>query len=269
MKKLEDAEKVLKNDEFKDIEIDLSSDLTIKEFKEGLAGLSAGEDKEMTINYPSDYSDERFAGKTLKYHCHVLSVGEKILPDISDAFAKQMGKFETMLELRLRIREDIKSQKEIDHLKWKKGEITHLILDKNPLIIPEGMIQNYLDNLIEDFRKNYKDFDEKTVREQYRPTAVNAVKWHLLSNRLAELEKIEVLPADTENWINGFAERYKMDTEKAREVLSKSGRTQEIRDSILEDKIFDFLLSKVTYLPADKLERADKKDAPQEEKQEL
>ena len=269
MKKLEDPENVLKKDEFNDIEIDLSSGLTVKEFREGLAGAVAGDEREITINYPADYSDDRFAGKMLKYSCHVLSVNERILPEISDFFAKQMGKFETMLELRLRIREDIKIQKEANRLKWKKGDITHQILDKNPLIVPEGMIQNYMENLIEDFKKSYKDFDEKAIREQYRPTAVNAIKWHLLSNRLAELEKIEVLPTDTENWIKGFAEKYQMDIEKAREVLSKSGRTQEIRDSILEDKIFDFLLGKVIYLPADKLKNTDNKDTLQEEKQEL
>jgi len=269
MKKLEDPGNVLQKDEFNDVEIDLSSELTMKDFRDGLTGATAGDDREITINYPSDYSDERFAGKMLKYYCHILSVSERVLPEISDSFAKQMGKFETMLELRLRIREDIKAQKESDQLKWKKHEITHQIVDKNPLLVPEGMIQNYLDNLMEDFKKNYKDFDEKVVREQYRPSAVNAIKWYLLSNRLAELEKIEVLPIDTENWIKAFALKYQMDDEKAKEVLSKSGRAQEIRDSILEDKIFDFLLGKVTFVPADKWKHEENAITPQDEAKEL
>lgn len=254
--KLEDPSNILKGNEFKGNEIDLSSSLTVKEFRDSMVGLNAGEEKEVTVNYPPDYSDERFSGKTLKYRCLVKEVREKILPEPNDSFAKTVGGVETILELRLKIREDLKKQKETEQEKWKKNELTRQMIDLNPFDVPEAMVQNYLDGMVEDFSKNYKNFDEKQVREQYRPVAVNSIKWHLLSSRLAELEKIEVLPIDTENWIKRFADNYQMDVARAKEVLSNSGRIQEIRDSILEEKILEFLLSKVSFVSLDTFKAA-------------
>ncbi len=260
--KLDDPDKILKGDQFSDNEVDLSSSMTVKEFREGLAGLKAGDEKEVTVNYPPDYSDEHFAGKTLKYLCKIKGVKERVLPEENDALAKLVGGAETLLELRLKIREDLKKQRENDQDKWKRNEVVQQILEKNPVPIPEAMAQNYLDSVIEDYKKNYEKFDEKVIRERYHPVAVKALRWNFLSNRLAELEKIEVLPLDTENWIKRFADNYQMDIEKAKEVLGKSGRVKEIRDSILEDKIFDFLFSKVAYLPPEQWKR--EKEHPDE-----
>jgi trigger factor len=245
--KLEDPDNILKGDEFKGNEIDLASPMTVKEFRETLVGIKAGEERELTVNYPTDYSDDRFAGKSLKYICRVSEVKERILPEMTDAFAKQTGGVETVLELRLKIREDLKKQKESDYDKAKRNDLMRQILEKNMFLIPESMITDYLDAVVKDHKKNYENVEEKQVREQYRPMAVNWIRWQLLINRLAEMEKIEVSPIDTENWIKRFAENYRMEIDKAKEVLSKSGRIQEIRDSILEDKIFDFLFQKVTY----------------------
>lgn len=247
--KLEDLSNILQGNEFKANEIDLSSPMTVKEFRETLVGIKAGEERELTVNYPADYSDDRFAGKSLKYLCRVTEVKERILPEMTDSFAKQIGGVETLLELRLKIRDDLKKQKEADYDKAKRNDLMRQMLEKNLFDIPEAMISDYLDAVVKDHKKNYENYDEKQVREQYRPMAVNWIRWQLLINRLAELEKIEVSPIDTENWIKRFSENYRMETDKAKEVLSKSGRIQEIRDSILEDKIFDFLFQKVTIRP--------------------
>ena len=67
--------------------------------------------------------------------------------------------------------------------------------------------------------------------------------------RLAELENIEVMPSDTEAWIKEFADRYQMEPDKAKEVLSKAGKFDEIRDSILEEKVVDFLSWAVKRVP--------------------
>ena len=250
--KLEDPDNILKGTEFKGNEIDLSSPLTVREFRELLPGMKPGEEKEITVNYPADYSDERFVGKTLKYICRVNEIKEVILPEITDAFAKQIGGVETMLELRLKMREDLKKQKEADQNRWKRNEIVRQIVDKNEMTIPKAMIDDYLERVVKDREENYRKFDEAKIREEYRPTAIRFITWNLLFHRLAELENIEVLSIDTENWIKRFAENYRMEIDKAREVLAKSNRIPEIRESLLEDKVFDFFLSKVTYLPAEK-----------------
>jgi FKBP-type peptidyl-prolyl cis-trans isomerase (trigger factor) len=78
------------------------------------------------------------------------------------------------------------------------------------------------------------------------------MRWDLLWRKLAEQEKIEVLPDDTENWIKGFATYHDVSVDQAKESLRKAGKLRELRDSILEEKAINFLLTKATIVPAAK-----------------
>nr|MBN2278715.1 trigger factor [candidate division Zixibacteria bacterium] len=251
LKAQEDSDNVLEGKEFKDIELDLSSGMTVGEFKEALVGIKAGEEKDVTVDYPEDFSNKNLAGKKLVYHCVIKQVKEKILPQANDAFAKAQGGVETMLEMRLKIREDLNKQKELDHRSWEKQELMRQINLKNQIPIPEAMIDHYLDSIIEDMKQKEQEFDEVLIRQQYRPNAIEYLRWNLIMNRLAELEKIEVLPSDTENWIKGFAAGYQMEIDQAKKLLARTGRIEEIRDTIKEDKVCDFLLSKASHVVMD------------------
>ena len=249
LEKTADDDNVLEGNSFQDVEIDLSSNMTVAEFKDNLTGVKTGDEKEISVSYPDDYNNKTLAGKSIKYLCKVKEVKERILPEVNDAFASRLDeKIGTVLELRMKIREDLNTQKKMDRDKWRSNEVQRQFLDKNPIDVPEGMVQHYLDNMMEEFKKQNQEIDD-SAREQYRPVAVNSIRWTLLTNKLTTDEKIEVLPEDTEKWIKRFADNYNMDMEKAKEVLSKSGRIQEIRNSIMDDKIMDFLLSKVSYIP--------------------
>jgi trigger factor len=247
--KLDDPDNALKETEFKDYEIELSGSYTVDEFKTALTDAKAGDVKEITVVYPFDYSVDFLKGKTIKYQCTVKEVKERVLPPENDEFAKTQGNVGTMLELRLKIREDLKKQKEMDRLKWRKDEIRRQLLEKNNVSVPEGMRENFIDSIIEEYKEKDRSFDEKEVREQYRPFAEDGIRWNLLFDFITETENIEVLPSDTENWIKEFAEGHKMEISQAKEILSKSGKTREIRNSLLEDKVFDFLISKAKHVP--------------------
>lgn len=246
--KIDDPENVLETEKVEGIEIDLSSPVTLKEFKEALKGIKAGEEREIRIEYPEDFSNERLAGKNLTYLCKTKEVKEKVLPPENDDFARAQAKVETMLELRLKIRENLKLQKEHDQKRWERQQIIHQIVTKNQIPIPEAMVTDYIDAVVEDMKKKEEPFDEEKAREHYRPIAVDNIRWNLLLSRLAETEKIEVLPSDTENWIRAFAEGNNLEYEKAKEMLSGAGKIREIRDSILEDKVLGFLFPKVEYV---------------------
>ncbi len=249
IEKTADEEKVLDAEKFDDVDIDLSSDLTVVEFKEHLPGLKVGEEKEVEVKYPDDYNNKVLAGKAIKYLCKVKEVKERILPELTDAFASTVDeKIATMLELKLKVREDLGKQKNADQEKWQSNEVQRQFLDKNQFDVPNGMVENYLDSMMEEFKKQKQEVDENS-REQYRPMAVNGIRWSLLTNKIMTDEKIEVLPEDTEKWIKRFADNYNMDIAKAKEVLSGTGRIQELRNSILDEKLIEFLLSKVNYIP--------------------
>jgi trigger factor len=244
LKKLSDPKQVLNQDLFADSEVDLANAMTVKEFRESIPGMKIGDEKEIEVSYSADFSDERFAGATIKYLCTVKSVKERILPEVDDSFARQTGQAETALELKLRIRDSLKHQKEDTQAKVQKKEIVRQIGEQNPIPIPEGMIQEYLDWVIEDFKKNYAGIDEAQVRQNYRQVGIDSMRWDMLFHKLAEQEGLEISPADTENWISAFATRNSMTPEQANEALRQSGKINNLRESLLEEKVLDFLLGR-------------------------
>jgi trigger factor len=249
MEKIDDPDNSLKEKEFLDYEVDLTDNYTVSEFRDGLSGTKAGENKEITVEYPPDYSVDFLKGKKIKFLCKIKEVKERILPPADDAFAKSQGNVATLLELRLKIREDLTKQKEMDRLQWRKDEIRRQLLEKNKISVPEAMRENFIDTIIEEYKQKNRTFDEKEVREQYRPMAEDGIRWNFLHERITGTENIEVLPSDTENWIKEFAERGNLEIEKAKEMLSKSGKIAEIRNQILDDKVFGFLISKAELVP--------------------
>ncbi len=252
LKKLHDPSLVLTGDSFADQEIDLANPVTVREFREQLTGAKSGDETEIEVNYPKDYPDATFAGATVKYLCQVKQVKERILPEFNDAFAKQTGQAETALELRMQIRDELKARLVQDQNRAKRSQIIGQIGSKNEIPIPEGLVNEYLNNIVEDFKKRYEDTDEEEVRRSYHDVGIGTIRWNILFNHLAAQENIEVLPSDIEERIKRFADNYKMSMEQAKEALNQSGSIADIRDSILEEKVLDFLVDKAKVITQEK-----------------
>lgn len=255
LKKIADPKLVLQTDSFPNSEVDLSNPITIKEFREQIPGMKIGDEKNIEVIYPEDYSDRVFAGASITYQATLKSVKEVILPELDDSFAKQTGIGETLLEMRLKIREDLKRQREDAFKRNQRHELIHQMTDINPIPIPEGMVAEYLESVVEDFKKQYPKAtaeDEEQIKQNYRHVGIEAMRWDLIWHQLATQETIEVLAADTEKWIDEFAQRNQITKEQATEALNKSGKVSNLRDSLLEEKVLDFLMSKAQVVAPDK-----------------
>lgn len=244
LEKRDDPKGIMEQDKFEGVEIDLAKEQTVKEFREELPGLKVGDAKEITVSYADDYPDERFKGASISYNATVKEVKEKILPEFDDSLAKRTGQAETALELKMKIRKELEQEREDVQKNRLRGETIAQLCEKNPIPIPEGLVSEYLDSMYEDYKQKFQEVKEEEFRKEYRENAVNSLRWNLLYHRLAEQEKIEVSSADTENWINSFAQANNITPEQAKEGLAKAGRSSSIRESILEQKVLDFLLEK-------------------------
>ena len=226
-------------------EIDLDSPNTIKEFREALTGAKRDDSREIVLSYPEDHADAKFAGKSVTFKTTVKEVKERVLPELTDAFAKQTGMGETVPELKIKLREQMMQEQEAELARKRKKTIVDQMVEKNSFDVPDAMVETYLTNVIEDQKQQNEKVDEKAIREQYRSMGVDTVRWYLIYHRLAAQEKIEVSAEDTEKWIKRFADNYRMDVGKAKEILAKTGRASEIKDGLLEEKVLEFLQSKV------------------------
>jgi trigger factor len=226
MEKTADPKLVMTETSFPNSTVDLANPVTVKEFKEALPGMNIGDEKDVTVKYEDDYPDKKFAGAELTYRVKVTKVEESILPEFNDAFAKSTGQAETALELRLKIRKEIKNRKENDFNRSRKAQIVAQVCKQNPTPVQ--------------------------IRKGYQPLAEENIRWNLLFHRLAEQEKIEVSAEDTEKMIKRFAEAYKITPEQAQKTLREAGRVESFRESILEEKTLDYLLSQAKRIPEKK-----------------
>ena len=247
--KVADPGLVLEAAEFPDSQIDLADPVTVRQFREAIPGMKAGEEKDIEVTYDKDYSDQRLAGATITYRCRIKAVKERLLPELSDAFAKTTGLGETLLELRLKLRQDIERHKQEELRRIQRRAVMGRLCERNPVPIPEGMLEEYLESVVKDVRERDPEVDIEEVRRRYRPVGEAAMRWNILWHALAEQEKVEVLPSDTEKWIETFARRYNMTAEQAREMLNQSGKLRDLRESMLEEKVIDLLLEKARPVP--------------------
>ena len=98
--------------------------------------------------------------------------------------------------------------------------------------------------MIEDFKKKGESFDETEVRTRYRPLGENSIRWSYLYYEISKAENIKVEAEDRKKWVENFAKMYNMTPEAARQALGKSQRIQDIDDSILEEKVLQFIIDK-------------------------
>ncbi|HBC47694.1 MAG TPA: hypothetical protein DCZ43_11660, partial [candidate division Zixibacteria bacterium] len=152
-------------------------------------------------------------------------------------------KSKTVAELRLKAKEGLERQAHEDAAKVLRNEVIKRVIDVNTFDVPVSLLEDYLHNVIDDFKKKNEKVDEQAIRSQYRGLGENLIRWNYLYNEIAKAEKLKVEAEDRKVWVENFAKAYNITEEAAREYLGKSKKIQDIDDSILENKVLDFIIN--------------------------
>lgn len=231
----------LKEEKLENVEIELGSETVLKEFKEGLRGMGIGEMKEIQVKYPENYIDKQLAGDEIRYLAVIKEVKEKDLPELNDEFAKNIAHLKNLEELRKTAKEELIRKANDDATNTLRGDIIKKLTEKNRFEIPESMIESYLKSVTEDFKKRYKDVDELQLRQNYRSIGENTIRWQFIYNEIAKMEGIKANEEDRAEWVRRYAKAYNMPEETVRQTLGQARKFDEIDDTILENKVLDFI----------------------------
>jgi trigger factor len=135
--------------------VSLASESLLDEFRTGLVGMKAGDEKEIRVVYPADFGDPELAGKSRTFQVRMGEVKQKLLPEVDDAFAKRVDPSSAgLLELRLRIRKELEAEEESRHRREVDDKIVDAIIAENPFEVPQVMVENYLESLVEEDRRH-------------------------------------------------------------------------------------------------------------------
>jgi trigger factor len=167
-----------------------------------------------------------------------------VLPELNDEFATKVSKSQNLAELREKMRESLERQAQDDATRQMRNEIIKRVIDASPFDVPISMLDNYLDGIVEDYKKRGAVVEEQAIRSEYRSHGENLIRWNYLYYEIAKKEGIKVDPEDRKKWVANFARTYNMTEEEARERLGHARKLEDIDDSILESKVLQFIIDK-------------------------
>jgi len=234
-----------------DVLIEIGGKNTVPEFTENLTGASAGDERTFDVSYPEDISDKRLAGKTFIYTVKVNGIKRKALPELNDEFAKELGEFSSLEQVRKQIRENIEAEKRHHTEHAAKDKLVAELVKRNDFEVPESLVDRQIDLRLERGLRalaaqgmkmeDLKKMDLPRLRAGQRDQAVHDVKSSLLLERVADLEKIVVSDEEVSRELEALAKQSKQTSEAVRARLTQDGGLDRIRMRIRSEKTLDFL----------------------------
>lgn len=225
-----------------------------------LAGLSVGDKKDITVQFPADFAAvPALAGKTAVYSIDVQEIRERILPAVDEAFLKAQ-KAESIDALKSTIRDNLKAQKEMQNRSGQRRQVVDALLAKVDFPLPEALVESETQNVLRQFvtenirrgvPREQLEKDQNEVYESSKKAAAQRVKSQFLIARIAEKEKIGIEERDLDTFLYREAMRTGANPEKILKDIAKDRDVlQSIQRGIIFDKAVDFLVSKATVTTA-------------------
>jgi trigger factor len=234
-----------------DILVEIAGKTTMPEFTENLRGAVGGDERTFDVLYPQDFSDQRLAGKTLTYTVKVQGVKQKSLPEMTDAFAKELGEFADLDEVRAKIREGMEAERKQAAERESKDKLVTELIKRNDLEMPEALVERQIDLRLERGLRalaaqgmkseDMKKMDMNRLRAGQRDQAVQELKAAMLLEKIADQEKIEVGDEEINREVEALAEQSKQPVESIRARLTQEGVLDRIRNRIRNEKTLDYL----------------------------
>jgi trigger factor len=236
-----------------DFTVEVGSGHFIPTFEEKLIGLKPAEEREIEVSFPEDYGYQKWAGKTILFHVKIKEIKEKILPVLDDEFAKDLGDYSSLEELKTKLRGEIEKEKELALENQLKDQVVDQLLEANPFEVPEILVEEQAKALFSDMKlrlaaqgvdlKNLGVTEEK-LQSDYKTMAQKQVKTFLILEKIASQEGIAVTDEEADERLKEMAERMHQKFDVVKRYYEKNGLVPEVKAGILRDKTLHFLLEK-------------------------
>ena len=232
-------------------DLTLGSGQFIPGFEEQVVGMNVGEDKDVNVTFPEDYSSKELAGKAAVFAVKLNKLSVKNVPAIDDELAKDASEFDSLEELKADIREKklADAQKNIDRA--FENAVVEAVAANATVEIPNALVEHELDNQMNDFGyrlqmsgmsvEQYAQMmggDLNTMRQAFKPMAEKQALSSLVITKVSEVENITVSDEELEAEYAEMAKSYEMEIEKVKSMVP----VEEIKENMLTRKTVKFLV---------------------------
>jgi trigger factor len=244
-----------KSDNHQNVTVDIGATANPPGFDEQLAGLATGAEKTFEIAYPADYAIKELAGTTVTYDVTVKAIRKRIVPELDDEFAKDLGDFASLDALKGRVREDLEHEAKHESDRELRAELMKQLAARVTFEVPQALLEREIDRRVEEFVRrlidqqidpmktniNWEDF-----REKQKEAAAEAVRGALVLDEVARREQVAVSHEEIEAEIAKYAERTGRTPAAVRARLEKEGGIGRLYSGLRRERAIDFLLSRAT-----------------------
>ncbi|MBI4893464.1 MAG: trigger factor [Acidobacteria bacterium] len=233
-----------------DINIEIGGKDTFPEFSAALREAVPGDVREAEITYPADYAAERLAGKTVKFRITLNQLRLRELPEINDDFAKDLGDFQSLDEVREEIRKSIFREREHSAQTQAKNDLVDRIVEMHEFPVPETYIDNQIENTVETQLRSMQaqgvdvskiKLDWAKLREAQLERATKDVKASMLLGKIATTENLHATQEEVDAEVQRIARQQREPVAATRMKLEKEGRINNIVNRIITEKTLNFL----------------------------
>ena len=203
-----------------------------------------GQTVERPVKWPEDFPDEAQRSKTKTVRVTVQDVKRKTLPELDDAFAREVGDFDSIDALRKAVRDDLEANAQRETESEVRQRLLDDIIGANQFDIPPSWVAQLVDAYANAYQ--IPEGEKDRFATEFRPMAERQVRRDLVIDTVAERESLTATEADLDDRIAETAAKRGGDPGQLYASLQKAGRLKELERSITEDKVFKWLLERNT-----------------------
>ena len=226
-------------------DLEIGSGSFVPGFEDQLIGMKAGEEKDIDITFPENYTPE-LAGKPVVFHVKVNEVKVKELPAIDDEFAKDVSEFDTLKELKADIKKKMIEERTTAAQRAFEDVLMTKVAEGVKADIPEEMIELQAQQLVDGFKQQlaaqgipYDQYlkmtgmEETKIMADAKEPAANQVKMDLAIRAIIKAEGLEVSDEEVEAEMKNVADKYGMDLDTVKKYL----RAEDVKEQVMREKV--------------------------------
>jgi trigger factor len=228
--------------EGKEYRLVLGGGQAIAGIEELIMETAPGGTTERQVRWPEDFPDESQRGATKLVRVVLTDVKRKSLPALDDAFAREIGDFDTVQILRDAVRADMGEHSKREADTEVRGQLIDQIVEAHPFDVPKAWVMQLVDGYMQMY--GVPDAEKQRFSQEFIPMAERQVRRDLIIDTIAERESLTASAAAVDARIEELAKARNVDPGQVYAQLQKSGRLQEIERELTEDRVFGWLLEK-------------------------
>jgi len=223
-----------------------------KDFDDQLIGLRAGDERDVSVNFPEDYFNDRLAGQEIVFKVNLNQIREEILPDIDDELARRLGDFTSLQDVKDKILENLQSGYDKRTEQEVNEQIFQALLDRTEFEVPETLVIGELEGIIEELERSFmyqntsmeeQGLTREGISEKYRETAENQVRRHLILSRLIEQENLALSDEALDEGYREMAQNFHQPIEDVQKYYRQNPDKVELfKHTLLEKQVIRLIV---------------------------